>query len=108
MGREMLWVTRGPIAGTFVEADSEDIDLAEAEGWGQRTVGRDHMQMHNPDKSPHEKAEAWLARQPGYANRELRPAPAPSPAPPAQTDKDDDEVEDKAPAKPKATTPKKK
>lgn len=100
---QMIWVTRGPTAGQFMEATEADAEQAEQDGWAQRTVdsegrARSHMEMRPAERGSHEAAEAWLARQPGYANRELRASPAPAPAPPKQAAKDDD---DEAEAKPK-------
>lgn len=100
VGREMIWVTRGPVAGRFMEADADEAEQAEADGWAQRTMNRDHMDMVKAEPGPHEKAEEWLARQPGYTNRELRPAPAPAPAPPKA------KIDDEAAKKP--SPPKKK
>lgn len=110
--RQMIWVTRGPVAGQFMEADAEDAAQAEADGWAQRTVdtegrARDHMQMHPAERGSHEAAEAWLARQPGYANRELRPGPAPSPAPPAAVTEEAEVEVDPKKAKPAPPKPKK-
>jgi hypothetical protein len=111
--RQMIWVTRGPGAGQFMEADADDAEQAEADGWAQRTVDgegrmRSHMEMLPAERGSHEKAEAWLARQPGYANRELRAAPAPAPAPPKAAKDDDDDQQPDPKAKPAAVAPKKK
>lgn len=89
MGRTLIWVTDGPKAGDFMEVDEAEADQAEAEGWGQKTAGRDGMQMRQASpRGPHEKAEAFLDRQAGgYENRELRAKPAPAPEPATERDK---------------------
>jgi len=80
MGRQLIWVTDGPCAGDFMEVDDADADEAEAEGWGQKTLGRDGMEMRKAGKRRHQAAEAYLDRRAGYENRELRSAPAPAPS----------------------------
>jgi hypothetical protein len=85
LGRQLIWVTHGPKAGDFMEVDDADADEAEAEGWGQRTAGRDGMEMRKAVKGRHRAAESYLDRRSsGYENRELRAAPAPSPAKPEE------------------------
>lgn len=102
MGRTMLWVTRGPQAGQFIEVNHEEAAQAEADGWGQQTEGRDHTAMQAAQVGRHDKAEAFLSnRMGGYDNRELRaaPAPAPKPAEPVSEDPSDAKPK-KAPAPP--------
>lgn len=81
MAKTLIWVTEGPKAGEFLEVDAADADQAEAEGWAQKTEGRDGSQMRQASpRGPHKKAEAYLNREAGgYENRELRANPAPAP-----------------------------
>jgi len=69
----VIWVSRGPRAGEFIQVPEEDALIAEAEGWGQRTEGRDGMEMRKAEVGPHEAAQAYLDRGTlGYPTRELR------------------------------------
>lgn len=77
-GSTLVFVTRGPQAGVFLEMTDADAAAAEAEGWGENAIGRDAYSFSAPLKGPHEKAQAWLDKQAPsgrYMDRALRPAP---------------------------------
>ena len=101
MGEQMVWVTRGPEAGSFLQMTDADAIQAEKDGWAERTAGRDAYSFSPAMRIPHEKAEAWRDRRAGYFNRELRPAteqPPPAPATPLieVTDPPEDAAEETA------------
>jgi hypothetical protein len=73
MALTILWVTRGPRAGEFIQVPYEDAVIAESEGWGQITEGRDGVDMRKAEPGPHKAAQAYLDRkEKGYPTREFR------------------------------------
>lgn len=85
----LIWVIEGPAAGQFLEASEEEAEQAEKEGWAEKAQGRDgYAFSYAKAPGPHAKAEAFLAKRPGYATRELRPETNPAPEPePAKQEK---------------------
>jgi hypothetical protein len=81
----LVWVTKGPYGGSYI--DMEDSVAAEAieDGWAQDPRGKSSTDMANPSKESHPGADAYADahyvggnKKPGlsYATREMRAAPA--------------------------------
>jgi hypothetical protein len=52
MAKELVWIFRGPKAGSFDWLDENRALQAEKDGWGQRAKGRDAYQFSKPVKTP--------------------------------------------------------
>lgn len=96
MASTLVFVTRGPQAGTFLEMTYAEASTAEAEGWGQDARRKGAYDFDTPVIGPNPKAEAFLDRRAGYADREMRPAKAEK-APPARAAAEDEEKAEGAP-----------
>lgn len=70
----LVFVSRGPRAGEFIDMTEDEATTAVDEGWGQRTLGYDDKHMREPRKDDDAGAKAFLDRRAGvYPTRELRP-----------------------------------